>query len=151
MLILWHYLEEQRRIRQVRAGADGQLGASSFDSLSAVELSNALSGTVGLRLPGTLVFDYPSVKALAAHVHGLLAPVPGSSLVLQDSPVRALHEAATLPASNTLVQVQMRLSGCCIVSCTQAEECSCNTVPTVRPLCSPSPPPPSQTLNILLL
>ena len=45
-----------------------------FDSLSAVELSASLSSSLNLQLPGTLVFDYPSVAAMAAHIHSLLMP-----------------------------------------------------------------------------
>ena len=55
-------------------GDAGAFAAGAFDSLSAVELSSALGGQLGLQLPGTLAFDYPSVAAMAAHLHSLLAP-----------------------------------------------------------------------------
>lgn len=54
-----------------RAG-HGSFPAGSFDSLSAVELSSSLSDTLGVQLPGTLVFDYPSVHAMAKFIHNLL-------------------------------------------------------------------------------
>jgi len=44
------------------------LGDMGLDSLMAVELRNALSEVVAAALPATLMFDYPTVAALADYL-----------------------------------------------------------------------------------
>ncbi|MGN9788878.1 beta-ketoacyl synthase N-terminal-like domain-containing protein [Nonomuraea sp. ZG12] len=54
-----------------------------FDSLTAVELRGRLNQATGLRLPSTVVFDYPSPLALARQ---LLTQLIGSAALTPDEP-----------------------------------------------------------------
>ena len=78
------------------------LMAAGLDSLSSVEFRNSLEARLGLELPSTLVFDYPSVNAIAQFVadnHGPSASDPseggGSSETLPAgaAPMDAEHLA----------------------------------------------------------
>ncbi len=60
------------KILQLPAGTQIEprrpLGELGLDSLLAVELRNVLGAGLGRTLPATLLFDHPSVEALAAHI-----------------------------------------------------------------------------------
>ncbi|MEU5305443.1 SDR family NAD(P)-dependent oxidoreductase, partial [Streptomyces noursei] len=70
-----------------------------FDSLTAVELRNRLNTVTGLRLPATLVFDYPTVRHLATYVL--------DELLGTDAEVATVQPAAVAVADDPIVIVGM--------------------------------------------
>ncbi|MGW1073400.1 type I polyketide synthase, partial [Streptomyces sp. NPDC002537] len=74
-----------------------------FDSLTAVELRNRLNAAIGMTLPATLVFDYPTPSALAGFLRSevlgvgrVVAPVTPVSGVV-DEPVAIVGMACRFP------------------------------------------------------
>ncbi|MFF7167901.1 SDR family NAD(P)-dependent oxidoreductase, partial [Streptomyces sp. NPDC008086] len=68
-------------------GADRSFQELGFDSLTAVELRNKLNAATGLRLPSTVVFDYPTPSALAGYLAGEITA--GQQPATADGPVLA--------------------------------------------------------------
>ncbi|MBF6049191.1 SDR family NAD(P)-dependent oxidoreductase [Streptomyces sp. NRRL B-1677] len=81
-----------------------------LDSLATVELRNQVNALVGLRLPTTLLIDYPTVAALVEHLLTKVAPEPGAAA----EPVRTGLDdlenslSAAAPAERELIAARLR-------------------------------------------
>ena len=58
---------------QLIAAKGHEVGDLGFSSLAAVELRNRLSEVIGMRLPATVMFRYPTPVTLAEHLSGRFA------------------------------------------------------------------------------
>ncbi|MGR3939495.1 type I polyketide synthase, partial [Streptomyces sp. BRA346] len=81
-----------------------------FDSLTAVELRNQLNSVTGLRLPATLIFDYPDPQVLARYLRTELVgdepaevhtPVPVSATATDDDPIVIVGMSCRYPGGVT--------------------------------------------------
>ncbi|QXJ27023.1 SDR family NAD(P)-dependent oxidoreductase [Actinomadura graeca] len=77
-------------------GMDASFKDLGVDSLTAVEVRNRLTSATGLRLPTTLVFDYPTPRALAEYV---AARVTGESTAVDLAPAAASAVRADEPVA----------------------------------------------------
>ncbi|MFF3441528.1 type I polyketide synthase [Streptosporangium sp. NPDC002721] len=81
---------------------DRPLNEAGFDSLTAVEFRNRMNAATGLRLPATLIFDYPTPVALVQYLCGRLldgprAAVSGHGAISAEEPIAIVGMSCRLP------------------------------------------------------
>ncbi|MEU6071936.1 SDR family NAD(P)-dependent oxidoreductase [Streptomyces sp. NPDC047082] len=89
-------------------GADDSFKDIGFDSLTAVELRNRLNSAVGMRLPATLIFDYPNPLALARF---LTAEAAGSGEAAAAVPATLSTDTGTADEPLAIVGMACRYPG----------------------------------------
>ena len=98
------------KVMGATVSADSPLMAAGIDSSGAVELRDTLQEALGIQLPSTLLFDYPTITSIAARSADL------AQHVSTRSPARTLQQREALPemgptarAETTLQDVQAQL------------------------------------------
>ena len=82
-----------------------------FDSAATVELRNRLKAATGLRLPTTVLYDFPTPLRLAGHLHAALAGTPTGPQAADAAPTPAPHAAASAGESIAIVAMGCRYPG----------------------------------------
>jgi acyl carrier protein len=82
------------------------LGDFGMDSFVAVDLRNRIESSFGLTLSATMVWNYPTVHAIAEYLVELLGQGHGAAEPTEDADLAALLQAAVVASEDELRAAQ---------------------------------------------
>ncbi|WP_372352422.1 type I polyketide synthase [Streptomyces sp. KL116D] len=91
--------------------ADTAFNEAGFDSLTSVELRNRLREATGLKLPATLIFDYPTPQALAGYLRDEFADTATSGAAATTAKTTQATAVADPDEPIAIVGMACRLPG----------------------------------------
>jgi acyl carrier protein len=117
---------------------DQPLMAAGLDSLSAVEFRNGLEKRMGVELPGTLVFDYPTPSAVAGYLEKKMVKsthrgiAPGAQAVLPFT--TDISDVTPLDGSLNMRTGRHAGSSAVAVVCEMTVRSPCNSLSSTAPV-----------------
>ena len=104
-----YWLSQKLKLEFWSIDPQGTLAAYGLDSLIAVELADSLGAWLGYTLDVTLLWNFPTIEALANHLSTLTSSDIGSKEISSTEPTQ--HQALqSSPQSEDLVEISKTLS-----------------------------------------
>ena len=97
-------------------GTEEPLMSAGLDSLGSVEFANVLSRQFGMQMPGTLVFDYPTVNAISAYLYDKLAAIAPAPSAASSAVATVTQVPVSSPVPLPAVQQQPRSTAVAIMA-----------------------------------
>ncbi|MGD0283946.1 MAG: beta-ketoacyl synthase N-terminal-like domain-containing protein, partial [Dissulfurispiraceae bacterium] len=114
LLLLTDYIRSQIAV-VLGMSSPGQIKArqrlfdAGLDSLTAIELKNNLESSLDLHLPATLMFDYPTLEAVAGYLSGKIFPAVAPAVVVaHDEPATGFDLNSLLEAVDQMPEEEMK-------------------------------------------
>ena len=119
-------ISQEGVLRQVQAvlqsivgesiGTGEPLMSAGLDSLGSVEFANVLSRQFRMQMPGTLVFDYPTLNAISTYLYDKLAAVAPAAVAASSAVATVTQAPVSSPVPLPGVQQQQRSTAVAVMA-----------------------------------